>query len=106
MRYIWCMPNVTTDRSSEYLDRGATFLREEMLQAARWHGRDLANAYRGAQDVAPDVVDRFLAGSTGKGLRLIWEAVCRKSGWNPDGLAGVPWEACQMAFRRRMTGAD
>jgi hypothetical protein len=99
------MPNVT-DARSDYLSARATELREDMLQAARWQGRDFANAQRGPRDESPATVDRMLSGSTGKGLRLIWEAVCRKSAWDPDGLAGVPWQACQMAFRRRMTGAD
>lgn len=84
----------------------ATERRIEVIRAARWTGRDFANGQRGSRDESPATVDRMLAGSTGKGLRLIWEAVCRKNGWDPDGLAGVPWEACQMAFRRRMTGAD
>jgi hypothetical protein len=48
-----------------------------MLEAARWQGRDFANAQRGPRDESPATVDRMLSGSTGKGLRLLWEAAMR-----------------------------
>jgi hypothetical protein len=68
---------------------------------ARWHGRDLAHALRGAKDVS----EATARAQAGRDLGAVYASLCRRLGWSAQEGAEA-WPVYEAAFLDRMTGRE